>query len=125
MKFLPSIIFVLSPITLTGCQIETSAIGPEEFFVNDSGTASTSVTLYWSTPHERANGELMTMSDIGGYEIRYKTDAEATYQTVQLNDPAVSQYVIDGLTDATQYQFEVAVYDADGIYSDFVVAAAN
>ncbi|WP_196161677.1 fibronectin type III domain-containing protein [Reinekea sp. G2M2-21] len=157
MKFLPLIVFSLSFVALTGCQIEITPIGQEEIIVDDkgpttdngtvtdnsgdtgtdtgtdtgrdtgtdTGTVATSVTLYWSMPQERVNGESMTSNDIGGYEIRYKTDTDDTYQTVQLNNPALDQYIIDGLTDATLYQFEVAAYDADGIYSDFVVAAAN
>lgn len=84
-----------------------------------------SVTLYWSAPVERVNGDAMTINDIGGYEIRYKKASDSSYTNVVINDSAVDQHSIDDLENADDYTFEVAVFDTDGIYSDFVVAMAN
>ena len=85
----------------------------------------TSVTLYWSAPVERVNGEAMNIADIGGYEVRYKADSDENYTNVVVNGASEDQYTIENLTNADQYTFEVAVFDNDGIYSDFVVAMAN
>lgn len=84
-----------------------------------------SVTLYWSAPIERVNGDSMGMLDVGGYEIRYKQESDSSYINIVIDDKYTDQYTFLDVIDADSYQFEVAVFDSDGIYSDFVVAMAN
>lgn len=91
--------------------------------IEDQETAT--VTLYWSAPQERINGDLMAETDIGGYEIRYRNSSNADYTTLLINDSSIDQHSIPDLNNADDYSFEVAVFDTDGIYSDFVVAMAN
>jgi hypothetical protein len=127
---------------LMGCQIEVAPLSGEQIGATSTETDTSearddaetvtettpepsSVTLYWSAPLERVNGELMTSTEIGGYEIRYKRDTDDSYSNVVISDAAVEQYSIDELEDVDSYSFEVAVFDTDGIYSDFVVALAN
>lgn len=143
MKTIPFLAVILLSSILVGCQIEVTPLNTEQFQdikseqEGDSGddtgtgtgtgtdaTAST-VTLYWSTPLERLNGDALTYSDIGGYEIRYKTPAEDTYSSVVIDDPYADQYSLVDLANAGDYVIEVAVFDTQGIYSDFVVATAN
>jgi len=83
------------------------------------------VTLYWSAPMERANGEAMPASEIGGYEIRYKTVSDILYRNLVLNDGTADQYSLIDVEAAEVVSFEVAVFDTNGIYSDFVIAVAN
>ena len=127
--------------TLMGCQIEivplddATANQQDTTVVTDSetdtgsdtgtGTNASTVTLYWSAPMERVNGDAMTGSDIGGYEIRYKSDADSSYTNIVLNEPTTDQYSVTDLENAEAYTFEVAVFDSEGIYSEFVVATAN
>ena len=80
-----------------------------------------SVTLYWSTPLERVNGEALAVTDIAGYEIRYRKVGTPNFTKVIVNGHAVNNYYIDDLT-GDDYVFEVAVFDTSGLYSDFVVA---
>ncbi|MEJ2044917.1 MAG: fibronectin type III domain-containing protein, partial [Reinekea sp.] len=60
--------------------------------------------------------------EIGGYEVRYKKTADTQYTTVMINDNSVEQYVIDELENADSYSFEVAAFDTDGVYSQFITA---
>ncbi|MFQ3262039.1 fibronectin type III domain-containing protein [Reinekea sp.] len=92
---------------------------------NNDPIATASVTLYWSAPLERVNGQSMDMTEVGGYEIRYKQDSDDSYTNVVIDDKYTDQYTFIDLSDADAYQFEVAVFDSDGIYSDFVIAMAN
>jgi hypothetical protein len=83
-----------------------------------------SIVIYWSAPTERANGDPMSRDEIGGYEIRYRSESENSFKTILIQDTAVNQYTLDNIKlDSTRV--EVAVFDTDGIYSDFVTATEN
>ena len=112
-----------APVDLPSAEGEGEAVPATE--VPDATTQATSVTLYWSAPLERVNGDSMAGTEIGGYEIRYKKPADAAYQNVLISEAGVDQHSFLDLSDADAYSFEVAVFDSDGIYSDFVIAMAN
>lgn len=118
---------LLCSIVLTGCQIGTftdpSGTGSTANNAKNENTSST-VTLYWSAPLERVNGDAMSANDIGGYEIRYRLRNESAYATVALS-ASVNQWSITTATHSDNYIFEVAVFDTDGIYSDFVRAESS
>lgn len=95
---------------LSGCQI------------SELHTTYGDVTLYWSPPLERANGDPMDMGQIGGYEVRYRTANRSYYTAVVITDPYTSQLRLEQIENPTETRFEVAVFDTDGIYSDFVTA---
>jgi hypothetical protein len=90
--------------------------------VSAFGTQSGDVSLYWQAPIERANGEAMPRDEIGGYEIRYKHVKDNSYSTIVIQGNAQSNFVIPNVPVPENYVFEVAVFDTNGIYSDFVVA---
>ena len=83
------------------------------------------VTLYWSASLERVNGEALATSEIAGYEIRYKKASDSRYRNLVLNDGSIDQHSFIDIEAAELLSFEVAVFDTDGLYSDFVTAAAN
>ena len=121
-------------LALYGCQIETADFGSTGTTAN-TGTSNSggsgddsvarALTLYWSAPVERLNGEPMDFSDIGGYEIRYRAMNSDNYTNIVIDNPAVEQYSFDALTNVNDLVFEVAVFDANGIYSEFVVAQGS
>jgi hypothetical protein len=67
----------------------------------------------------------MAANEIGGYEIRYKKTSDSQYSTVVLNGGSADQHSFMDIAAAELVSFEVAVFDADGLYSDFVSAVAN
>lgn len=75
------------------------------------------VTLSWTAPVERVNGQPMSVDEIGGYEIR-----------VECPDKSPEVFTTDGLIyefmdgEMKECDFYIAVYDTDGLYSDFVKA---
>lgn len=123
-------IFVVATLALAGCQVSLDdGLGTEGATDQTNGTsgASTnvgdrSVSLYWSAPLERVNGEILNRTEIAGYEIRYRKEDGGQYERIQIEDSSVTQYHIDNLTTA-DYRFEVATIDTNGLYSDFVIAA--
>jgi hypothetical protein len=97
-----------------------------------SSLASSSVTsenvvgavqLLWSVPNARENGDYLDISEIGGYEIRYKLKSDADYASVVIKDAYVDSYYFDYLQG--DYQFEIATFDNTGLYSKFVPVGAT
>jgi chitodextrinase len=76
-----------------------------------------SASLKWLPPTLRENGNSLSIAEIGGYEIRYKKplDNSYTYKTLLSN---ATQTTISGL--AGEYTFEIAAYDTNGLFSNFV-----
>lgn len=121
-------IFILGITFLASCN--TSSLGD-----SDSASEETTygdVSLYWYEPTERANGETIELSEIGGYEIRYKQDDDDSY-TVLTVECTSDDYTTDGrckkdlsdIPNPDDQTIEVAVFDTDGIYSDYVEAATE
>lgn len=74
----------------------------------------------WTAPSARANGDLLSVEDLGGYEIRYKKVGDTKYTYVTSNiGPWDNSYTLSGLTNGS-YVFEIAAFDKNGLYSDFV-----
>lgn len=73
--------------------------------------------LKWQPPTERENGNSLSSAEIGGYEVRYRNQTENTYEYLSV---AANQHQleIDGLYG--DYLFEIAAFDTNGLYSNFV-----
>ena len=74
-------------------------------------------TLEWTPPSARENGQYLELGEIGGYEIRYRRANESRYQTVTIGARATRHTFTDLMGD---YEFEIAAFDTDGLYSNFV-----
>ncbi|MCH8551550.1 MAG: fibronectin type III domain-containing protein [Natronospirillum sp.] len=125
---------------LTGCQVELDtgsqdqSQGSSDTSTSSTGTAAAdtdttsndsgvlSVSLQWSPPYERVNGSPLSHDDIGGYEIRYRSTDSDSYTVVMIDDPVTQRYYFDDLSSDGDYIFKVAVFDRNGLYSEFVTA---
>lgn len=76
------------------------------------------VAIYWSPPTERENGEYLELSEIGGYQLRYRPVSTTEYTSIFVEDGATDAYFFDDLEG--EYEFELATYDTAGLYSEFV-----
>ena len=76
------------------------------------------VAISWGIPKLRENGSGMDITELGGYQLRYKllSDSEFTYITI--NDPWTTTYNFSWLDG--NYIFQIAAFDKNGQYSDFV-----
>lgn len=77
-----------------------------------------SVQLLWSVPTQRENGDYLDISEIGGYELRYKLRSDSEYKTIRITDGFTDAYYFDYLKG--DYMFEIATFDKEGLYSNFV-----
>lgn len=76
--------------------------------------------LEWEHPTERANGEYLELEDIAGYELRYSRDNEH-YESVVIPGSRTTFYEIPSLLNNPKgMKVEIAVFDTNGLYSEFV-----
>jgi hypothetical protein len=76
------------------------------------------VGISWTAPSKRENGDYLDITDVGGYELRYKKTGDARYTYITINDAFQDRYdfaYLDG-----DYVFQIAAFDKNGIYSPFV-----
>ncbi|WP_341936722.1 fibronectin type III domain-containing protein [Marinimicrobium sp. C2-29] len=78
-----------------------------------------SVTLEWYRPDYRENGDLIRDGEIGGYEVRYRQVGAQEAESVVLDGEWEVEYQLEGLEEG-EYEFSVAAYDTNGLYSEFV-----
>jgi hypothetical protein len=65
--------------------------------------------LEWTVPTTQTNGS--TLADLAGYRVHYGKSAGALDQTIEIRNPSVSRYVIEGLKPGTYY-FTVTAFNA-------------
>lgn len=74
--------------------------------------------MRWSVPNKRENGDYLDITDVGGYELRYRRTTQPDYTYVSINDAWTNSYnlnLAEGL-----YEFQIAAFDKNGLYSQFV-----
>lgn len=76
------------------------------------------VNLNWAPPVERENGNVLDITEVGGYELRYRKVADNAYTYVTINDAWTNTYNFAWLEGT--YVFQIAAYDKNGLYSNFV-----
>lgn len=76
------------------------------------------VGISWTAPNKRENGDYLDITDVGGYEIRYKKVADAKYTYITINDAFQNRYDFNYLDG--DYVFQIAAFDKNGVYSPFV-----
>jgi Putative Ig domain len=84
------------------------------FSIAVNQAASANATLSWSAPTQNTDGT--TLMNLAGYRIYYGTSATALTQSVQIANPSVSTYVLEGLSPTTYY-FAVRAYTSGGAES--------
>jgi uncharacterized protein YcfL len=76
------------------------------------------VTIQWSHPIERENGSYLELNEIGGYEIRVVNRQTSAYTSHLIAGNSTTQYTLNNYQ--TTMSIEIAVYDTQGLYSEFV-----
>ncbi|HOY24331.1 MAG TPA: carbohydrate-binding protein [Cellvibrio sp.] len=104
-------------------KIEATASSPP--ISSSSSSASTALStlvkgpvgLRWMAPSQRENGDFLDITEVGGYEIRYRLASANTYSYITINDAWTNQYNFPWLEG--EYIFQIAAFDKNGIYSNF------
>ena len=83
-----------------------------------NGEVLTSAHVTWNSPEFRENGDQLSLSEIAGYEIIYRKTDESIFYSVIIDDDNTLEYTIENLS-LGQYEFMIAVFDTDGLFSDY------
>ncbi len=67
----------------------------------------------------RENGTYLDITELGGYEIRYKKLTDTRYTYVSSADAWTMRYDFPYLAEG-DYVFQIAAFDKNGVYSPFV-----
>lgn len=70
--------------------------------------------LDWTPPTENTDGTVLT--NLAGYIVRYGKSASSLTDSIKLQNPGLTSYVVDNLTSGTWY-FAVSSYSATGVES--------
>jgi hypothetical protein len=81
-------------------------------------SAITGSKLQWSHPTQRENGQYLELAEIGGYEIRYRLNSLGNYISVTVNGNSTREFALGSIP--SNSDFQIAVYDTQGLYSEFV-----
>jgi len=82
--------------------------------VNQTGTLST--TLSWTAPTENASGSQIT--DLAGYKLYWGTGSGVYPNSVTINNPSISTYVVDNLAPG-RYEFVATSFNSSGEESGY------
>ena len=81
------------------------------------------LVLYWTAPTRRANGDYLDINDVGGYELRYKLRDQSNFTYIKIPGGFNDSYYFNYLEG--DYEFQIAAFDVNGLYSSFVPIPVN
>ena len=96
--------------------IDTVTLPAFSIEVVASGTATGSVTLSWTPPTENEDGSQLT--NLAAYRILWSRDGGTFSDSVRIDNPSVTRYVVENLTPGT-YEFAATAINSAGVESRF------
>jgi len=74
-------------------------------------------TLNWIPPTENSDGS--TLVDLSGYKIYYGTTPNSLYNSIVIDNPGLTSYVIDNLVNNTTYYFSITAINSKNVESTY------
>jgi len=99
---------------------DSAELGP--FSIEVMAVALGSVTLTWTPPTQNTDGSPLT--DLAGYRIYWGNGGGVYPQSVTINNPGVSSYVVENLPPG-DYEFVATALNSAGVESGFSNAATR
>jgi len=94
----------------------TDSASMQSFAVSVDQTGLLSTTLSWAAPTENVDGS--QLNDLAGYKIYWGTNPGVYPNSVTINNPSVTTYVVDNLAPGT-YEFVATSFDMLGVESAY------
>ena len=112
--------FVIASLFCAMAMFSGSAAYADSMVVTRPSVSTTTkgLSLAWTAPTTRADGDLLLLSELEGYRIYYGPDKKHLMALVDLNDSSMTTYTITGLNPGVYY-FAVTAYDYDGLESGY------
>lgn len=80
-----------------------------------TSSATGVVTLSWLPPTENTDGSVLT--DLSGYKIYYGTSPDALTNSIALNNPGLTSYMIENLVVDANYYFAITAINSNDVQS--------
>jgi hypothetical protein len=113
----PGDVGVYNDIVITVSDGQGSAeLGP--FSVTVEAVSLGSATLTWQAPTQYEDGTPLTPPDFAGYTIYWGTTPGNYPNSVTINNPGITTYVIDNLAPG-DYEFVATAFNAAGVQSQY------
>lgn len=81
------------------------------------------VNLNWMAPTLRENGNALDITEVGGYELRYRKVSDTNFTYLTISDAWKNYYNFTWLEGT--FVFQIAAFDKNGNYSSFVDIAPH
>ena len=94
----------------------SDTLGPFSIEVVAPGAASGAAILSWNAPTENEDGTPLT--DLAGYRLYWGTTPGSYPNSVTIDNPGVTVYVVDNLAPGT-YEFVATAFNTSGLESSF------
>ena len=91
-------------------------MGPFDIEVLAQGAPTGSATLNWTAPTRNEDGS--ALGDLAGYKLYWGTEPGSYPNSVTIDNPSVTTYVVENLTAGT-YQFVATAFNTSGVESRF------
>ena len=98
----------------------TAELGPFSVTVNSIGLGS--ATLTWQPPTQ--NEDSTPLTDLAGYNIYWGTTPGSYSNSVTVNNPGLTTFVVDNLAPGT-YEFVATAFNTSGVESQFSNSASK
>jgi hypothetical protein len=102
----------------SGSDDDSADSGNDDVIEDELVEVNGSVLLEWEEPKVRENGDPIYNSELGGYEVRYREVNQEQFTSQIIEEWSVQFAEIHDLSGI--YEFEIAAYDTNGLYSEFV-----
>lgn len=109
---------VVSSSSSSKAALSSSSSSISSSAASSAASVAGPVNLNWTPPVARENGNALDITEVGGYELRYRKVADTAYTYVSINDAWTNTYHFSWLEGS--YVFQIAAYDKNGLYSSFV-----
>jgi hypothetical protein len=93
---------------------DSASLSPFSIFVEQVGTVS--ATLSWTPPTQNEDGTALT--DLAGYKLYWGTTPGIYTDSVTINNPGLSSYVVENLQPGT-YEFVATAFNDVGVESAY------
>jgi hypothetical protein len=102
----------------TSSSASSSPVSAGGSTIGKVSAVSGTVGFTWLIPNQRENGNFLDITELGGYELRYRKDTDTVFTYITINDAWQNFYNFSSLSG--NYIFQISAFDKTGMYSGFV-----
>ena len=110
MKHIPLLILLFA---LGACAPKHSSDSPQPLSLDDWAHLS------WTPPTENTDGSVLT--NLAGYKIYYGTTSGEYNVVITLDNPSLSEYLVENLPTGYTYYFVITAFNSSGVESGYSV----